>query len=178
MPRNLIKRFLPNHEKVREHKHLQVFGDWLKSPNLWHLHRRSVAGAFFVGLFWAFVPFPFQMVGAAATAILFQVNLPISVALVWLTNPLTIPPMFYFAYLLGTWVLGIEATVTDFSLSVGWFESVFGEIWEPLLLGSLICGLTLGLLGYGGIRLFWRWRVVKAWRKRQAERSTNSPSTS
>lgn len=167
---------MPDHDAVRNHKHLRVFSRWLHHPNLWHLHRRGVAGAFFVGLFWAFMPMPFQMVGAAATAIAFQVNLPISVALVWLTNPITIPPVFYFAYLVGTWLLGIEATVSDFSLSFTWFEEVFHDIWEPLLLGSLICGTSLGAIGYGAMRMFWRWHVLNAWRRRQARRSSSSPS--
>jgi len=55
-----------------------------------------------VGLFCAFVPLPIQMLLAAAAAIIFRVNLPISVGLVWITNPVTIPPMFYFCYKVGT----------------------------------------------------------------------------
>ena len=105
MPKKFIKRHAPDKEAIRDHKYMRIFGKLLYDPNLWHLNRRSVSGAFAVGLFWAFIPIPFQMVTAAATAIPARVNLPISVALVWITNPITMPPMFYSTYRVGTWIL-------------------------------------------------------------------------
>ncbi|MEW8398672.1 MAG: DUF2062 domain-containing protein, partial [Candidatus Thiodiazotropha sp.] len=65
MPKRLIKSLLPHHEEVRNHKHLKLFGSLMHDPNLWHLNRHSVSGAFAVGIFMAFIPLPLQMVFAA-----------------------------------------------------------------------------------------------------------------
>ncbi|MDH5777262.1 MAG: DUF2062 domain-containing protein, partial [Gammaproteobacteria bacterium] len=82
MPKKFIQRYMPDHDKIRQHPHLnKMFGTLLHDPNLLHLNRRSVSGAFFIGLFMAFVPMPFQMVPAAALAIYFRTNLPISIGL-------------------------------------------------------------------------------------------------
>ncbi|MEJ2467045.1 MAG: DUF2062 domain-containing protein [Candidatus Thiodiazotropha sp.] len=160
MPKRLIKRLLPHHDKVRKHKHLQVFGKLLHDANLWHLNRHSASGGFAVGLFMAFVPLPFQMVMAAAAAIIFRVNLPISVALVWITNPLTIPPIFFFAYLVGTWVVGAPPQAEPFHFTLEWIEhGGLNEIWLPLLLGSFICGTVASVTGYLLILWIWRWRA-------------------
>ena len=113
---------MPDHEKLRAHPHLnKIFGKLLHDPNLLHLNRRSVSGAFFVGLFMAFVPLPTQMIFAAGVAIWLRVNLPISVGLVWITNPITIPPMFYFAYKVGAWILNEPVMEWQFELSWDWF---------------------------------------------------------
>lgn len=40
-----------------------------------------------VGAFYAFVPFPWQMLLAAITALWLRFNLPVAVAMVWITNP-------------------------------------------------------------------------------------------
>jgi uncharacterized protein len=179
MPKRLIKRFLPHHEKMRKHKHLQIFGTLLHDANLWHLNRHSASGGFAVGLFMAFVPLPFQMVLAAGAAIIFRVNLPLSVALVWLTNPVTIPPVFFFAYLVGTWVLGSPPEMEAFKFSLAWLEhGGLNTIWEPLLVGCLICGATASVLGYCLILWLWRWRVIEKWKtrrlKHKSDNSTNS----
>jgi len=176
MPKKFLKRFIPKREIIKNHRHLRVFGQLLHDSNLWHLNRRSVAGAFFWGLFWACIPMPAQMLAAAASAIFCRVNLPISVALVWLTNPLTMPPVFYFNYLVGSWLLRTPVAVKDFQFNLAWFESVAEQIWEPLLVGSLFCGVVTGVFGYLGMRAFWRWHVIRQLRQRQASRST--PSTS
>lgn len=170
MPKHLIKRFTPNHETIRNHKHLKVFGQLLHDPNLWHLNRRSVAGAFAVGLFWAFIPIPFQMVAAAATAIPVRVNMPISVALVWITNPLTMPPLFYFNYLVGTWIMGNPVSNGDFEPTMEWFSHSMGSIWQPLYLGSLVCALIAALIGYLSIRGLWRMHIISNWKNRRGSK--------
>jgi hypothetical protein len=170
MPKKFIKRFMPDHRKVREHKYLKMFGTLLHDPNLWHLNRRSVAGAFANGLFMAFVPIPFQMVLAAIAAIIARVNLPISVGLVWLTNPITMPPMFYGTYVFGAWLLGREPGKFHFELSFEWLLSELSHIWQPFLLGCFVTGTIASLLGYVTIRLLWRYHIVKTWRERIAKR--------
>ncbi len=174
MPRRLLKQHLPDPKVICDHKHLQIFGNCLKDPNLWHLNRRSVSGAFAAGLFWAMIPIPFQMIAAAATAILARVNLPISVVLVWLTNPLTMPPIFYCNYVVGTWLLPRHEPIRDMELTLEWFAHSMGEIWQPLYLGSVVVGLVLAAIGYGIMRLYWRWHVVRQYRRRQQGRNTPS----
>lgn len=174
MPRRLIKRFTPDHETVRNHKYLKIFGALLHDPNLFHLNRRSVSGAFFVGLLCAFTPIFPQMLTAAALAIIFRVNLPISVALVWLTNPVTIPPMFYFCYMIGNWLLGTEPTIEQFKMDIKWFESILGQIWEPLLVGGVVTGLVVGGISYLVIRGLWRWYVINQYRKRKTRKNNGN----
>lgn len=171
MPKRLIKRYMPDHKKIREHKHLQFFGDHLHNPNLWHLNRQSVSGAFAVGLFCAYIPVPFQMVIAAAMAVLFCVNLPISAALVWITNPITMPALFYFAYLVGSKIMRVPDTVENIDFSVEGLLSGLGEIWQPFLLGCLISGTILALLGYVAIKLLWRINVINRWNRRKKRRT-------
>jgi uncharacterized protein (DUF2062 family) len=179
MPKKLIKRLMPNHDRIRSHKHLKVFGTLLHAPNLFHLNRRSASGAFAVGLFCAFVPLPGQMIMAAAAAILLRVNLPLSVALVWLTNPITVPPMFYGAYRLGAWLMGREFHEIESELSMEWLAGEMGQIWEPLLLGSLILGTLSAIIGYLTIRGLWRLHIIshlKERKLRRAERKVNRES--
>ena len=166
MPKHLLKRYFPHPHVVRQHKHLRFLARFLEDPNLFHMNRRSVSGAFASGLFWAMIPMPTQMIAAAFTAIVVRINLPISVALVWLTNPLTMPPFFYFNYLVGTWILGTPPDVGEFQLSVEWIAEQLDAIWVPLYFGSLVVGVICGLLGYIGMRGYWRWHVIHRYRKR------------
>ena len=94
MPRRFIKRYMPHPERIKASRSLRFLGDLIHDPNLWHLNRHSVSRAMAIGLFWALIPMPLQMLAAAACAIPARANLPIAVGLVWLTNPLTMPVVF------------------------------------------------------------------------------------
>jgi len=171
MPKQLIKRWMPDQQTLKQHKHLRLFGNLLLDANLWHLNRRSAAGAFAVGLFMAWVPVPFQMLLAAGGAILCRVNLPLSVALVWLSNPFTMPPLFYGAYLVGCQLLGHPMQQIEIEFTWQWLASVFQTVAPPLLLGSLVLALLSSLLGYALIRTFWRISTVRQWQKRKVART-------
>lgn len=162
---------MPSHTQVKEHKYLQIFGNALHEPNLWHINRRSMAGAFAVGLFFAWVPMPSQMVMAAAAAIVFRTNLALSVALVWITNPVTIPPLFYFAYLVGTWVIGTPPQQFEFQLSFQWLTSELISSWKPFLTGCLILATVSSVLGYLTVSQLW----VYAVRRQRSKRTGKSP---
>ena len=174
MPKKFIKRYMPDHEVIRNNPQLnKMFGTLLHDPNLLHLNRRSVSTAFLVGLFMAFVPVPFQMLLAAAGAIIFRCNLPISVGLVWVSNPITMPPLFYFCYVVGTWILGTEEQHFDFELSWEWLANGLGAIWEPFLLGCAVVGIISGVTGYFAIRLMWRLHIIQQIKARRERRKTN-----
>lgn len=174
MPRKFIKRYMPEPEKIRQQKSLGFLAKYLADPGLWTLTRDSVAGAFSVGLFLAFLPLPFQMLLAAMLAIFFRVNLPISVGMVWVTNPITMPPVFYGCYLLGAWILDIPPATPSEGI-LDWISSKFGVIWKPLLLGCFIASVTAATLSNIAVRLVWRWHVSSTWVKRQRKRLPPPP---
>ncbi|MCL1096263.1 DUF2062 domain-containing protein [Shewanella kaireitica] len=166
MPKKLLERFMPKPETLRNHKNLRMFGDLLLKPNLWALNRRSAPGAFAVGLFVAWIPMPFQMVLAAALAILFNVNLPLAVALVWVTNPVTMPFMFYVAYILGAKLLGNPPQEFAFEATWQWVESSIETIGPSFLLGCLVLGALFAITSYFTIRTLWKYSVLFKWKSR------------
>ncbi|MDQ7002853.1 MAG: DUF2062 domain-containing protein, partial [Ghiorsea sp.] len=131
MPRKLLKKYMPDPETIKNNKYLRVFGSLLHAKELWHFSRHTIAKAFAVGLFVGWIPVPFQMVIAAGGAILFRANLPMSVALVWITNPFTMPPMFYAAYKIGAMVMGLSEVPFEMELSLDWLINGALLIWQP-----------------------------------------------
>lgn len=160
MPKKFIRKYLPDPHTIREHKSLQIFGTLLHDANLWHLNRKSVSSAFAVGLFFMWMPVPFQMALAAGVAIIVRSNLPISVALVWLSNPVTMPPLFYFAYKLGALMLGSPVSEFSFELSMEWLSSEMSAIWKPFLLGCFTLAVFSSAAGFAGMRLLWRLHII------------------
>lgn len=170
MPKKFIQKLLPDPAAVKSNRALQLFGKILHEPNLWHLNRRSACGAFSIGLFFAFWPVPFQMWLSAAVAIPFRANLPLSVATVWVTNPFTMPPIFYGAYLLGSTVLGVESQPFHFEPTWEWIVNSLSTIGPAFLTGCAICSVVCSFLGYHALNWLWRLSVIKEWQKRRDDR--------
>ena len=167
MPRRFLRKWMPTRERLHSHRLLRIFGALLHQQNLWHLNRDSVSRAFAIGVFWAAIPMPFQMIPAAACAIWLRGNIALSVALVWLTNPITMPPVFYGEYVLGSWLLGTRIHFEDFSLSWEWIERNFELLWKPLYLGAVLSGIIASATSYFAVRGLWRWNIVRKLKARR-----------
>jgi hypothetical protein len=107
---------------------------------------------------------PFQMLLAAPSAIIFSANLPVAVALVWITNPITMPPIFYACYKLGAWILGVGIK-QNFVMSFEYVWQVFDVIWQPFLLGCLIVSVMSSVIGYFSIQLVYQLKIYQRLKK-------------
>ncbi|MFV2032133.1 MAG: DUF2062 domain-containing protein [Gammaproteobacteria bacterium] len=173
MIKRLFKKYLPHPDIVTKSRWTQLLGPRLKQPNLWHINRKSCSGAVAVGVFSAFIPFPVQMLAAAIFAIVLRYNILVSVVTTWVSNPLTIVPMYYFNYLVGSSILGTRADNFNFELSFGWLVSGLLEIWQPFLLGCLVVGSIASLVSFLTVRILWRYRIWTHLKLRRDRRNKN-----
>ncbi|MEC8442979.1 MAG: DUF2062 domain-containing protein [Pseudomonadota bacterium] len=178
MPKKLFKRLFPSPEQVKRKRSLRFLSPLFSKPNLWHVNRRAVARAFLIGVFTAFLPLPFQMGIAAFLAFYINANVPISIGLVWISNPVTIPPIFYFTYLLGSELLGVPPGDFTIELSWHWVLHELSRIWAPLFVGSLTAGIILAVLAYFTMHLVWRAQVIHNWKQRKLKRQRRDASES
>ena len=161
MPRKIIRRFLPDLKSLLDQRSRRWLGSLSHDPNLLHLNRHSVSLAVFIGIFCAFIPLPIQTLLAIAMCFWLGANLPLAMIIIWISNPLTIPPMFFLTYKLGSYILNTQVSGFSVDLSWQWFAELGSDILLPLFLGSVICGTVLGLIGYFFILSLWRWQVIK-----------------
>lgn len=182
MPRKFLKKYLPSHESIRQNRFVSYFGALLQHPNLWHLHRRSVAGGVAAGLFAGLIPGsnPVQFFFATLFSVWFKVNLPLAAFVTLYSNPFTIVPLYLVAFTLGKWVTGskldtlqmLDSTLLDKNLSE-WlpiltdYLAVYGK---PLVVGLVLLAALLAVSGYLLVRIAWRVYIVHAWRKRARTR--------
>ncbi|MAX98648.1 MAG: ATP-binding protein [Oceanospirillaceae bacterium] len=170
MPKKFLQKYFPSPEQVQSNPSLKLLAPLFAKPNLFHVNRHSVSRAFLVGLFCAFLPLPFQMGIAALMAFYANANMPMSIGLVWITNPFTMAPIFYATYRFGTWLLNTPPNPFSIELSVQWVLSELGNIWQPLFAGSMVSGVICGVGGYIAIQIIWRRHVVQNWERRRISR--------
>ena len=167
MPVKLIKKLFPNMNQLQNNSYLvSVFGDMMHRQNLWHINRNSISRGVAIGFFCAFIPIPMQILLAILLAIFLRGNIAISAISVWVSNPLTITPMFYFCYELGALLLGTESNIFVFEFTWDWIKTSFISVWKPFLLGCIICACSAAMIGYFSVRLYWRYYVISYWRQR------------
>ncbi|MBS3666867.1 MULTISPECIES: DUF2062 domain-containing protein [Halomonadaceae] len=170
MPRRFLQRYMPKPDTIRKQRSLRFMAPLIADPGLWLLTRRSVANAFSVGVFCAMLPIPFQMVVAALGARITRCNLALSVGLVWITNPLTMPLFFYGNYRIGTFILGAPVREAPSRISTRWIAEQMHDIMPALVVGSLVTAVVLAIVVNIGIRLIWRWHVSHNWKRRRHKR--------
>ena len=159
MPRKLIKKYLPHPVVIAENRFIKLLGPRLQNPGLWHINRKSFSCAIAAGVFFAFMPIPGQMLLVAITAIIFRFNILVAVSTVWISNPLTFAPMFYFCYRIGAAILDIHINGFSFELSLHWLMTGLMDIWQPFLLGCFVVAVVSAIFSYLLMQVLWRYHV-------------------
>ncbi|QDU05264.1 hypothetical protein V6x_50000 [Gimesia chilikensis] len=122
----------------------------------------SIALGTAIGMFIALTPtVGIQMLMVVCVAFLtrplFRFNQVASLITVYISNPLTIVPIYWFDYKVGTLFVGGSLTQKDFARILefegfsGWWETVkqlLLEVGSPLIIGSLVVGTFFGLITY------------------------------
>ena len=184
MLRRLCRKYLPSHETVRSNRYIARFGPWLRHHNLWHLHRRSVAGGVAAGLFAGLIPGsnPVQFTAGALLAIAGKVNLPVAMLVTLYSNPFTIVPLYFVAFKLGQLALlqsggtlpplALELEGTGFA---EWLPAALrwlGSVGKPLAIGLPLLATSLAVAGYFTVDWTWRLSVRCAWASRRRRRQS------
>lgn len=147
------------------------FRHLLHDHRLWSIRRKTVVPAFSLGLFIAFLPFPGHMLTAALSAIPMRINIPVATLSTFACNPLTVGPMYFFAYQLGAWLLNIPEQPFEFEFSIRWVTHTFITIWQPMLLGCVLLGAVTALIGYVFLDRLWRASIADYKAKKRRARN-------
>src|SRR5258707_631160 len=156
-----LRRHIPTRESIHRYRLLRPFAHHLSKHELWRLHRRSVPRAVALGLgIGIIIPFMHTVI-AALLAIPLRANVAVAAAFTLVVNPLTIPPMYYAAYRIGSWELHHDSPLVNSATA----EQVSGELarflfWiheasGPIAVGIRTIAAVAAAVAYGGSALLW-----------------------
>lgn len=164
MLRKWLKR-ISNKNFINQHASLRKLKNHLQDPNLWSINSVSLARGVSLGILVAFIPLPFQMIIAALLSMIFRANLPVAVALTWITNPITFIPINLLVYHVGSLILGtsngatISTPVWDFSSLPAFWDSLISWISHlsyVYLIGLSIVAISAAVVSYFLVVILWR----------------------
>lgn len=178
-------RWLPKKERLLQARFIRPFARYLDHPELWHLERESVARGAALGLFFGVLIPVAQFLFAAILAIFLRGNLAVAAAATLITNPLTVPPIYWAAYRVGQWLLSdrsadavavTQAVAGAIALSAerasearGWLEGAWYWVTSagaPLIVGLLTLAVVAGVAGYVVVQVGWSVGLVLRQRAR------------
>jgi uncharacterized protein (DUF2062 family) len=140
------------------------FDDYIRKYNIstefLAVNRKMVSRAMLVGFFFAFIPMPLQMVAVLAVLPFFRFNALIGIAIVWITNPITMPFIYYVEYLTGNMLL-MRESISGIELSVEWFTNNIDDIFIPLYVGAFFYSIVSAIFFYYLVNWLWIGSVHK-----------------
>src|SRR4249919_23841 len=168
-----ITRHIPTRETVHRHRLLRPFAPHLGHSSLWRMTRRSVPRGVALGLFVAVIIPVMHTAIAALLAIPARANVAVAAIFTLVVNPITIPPLYYAAYRIGSWELHHDGTLvnpaaaerfsSELSRLLFWIHQASGSI----AIGVLTIATASAVFGYLGSALVWRFWAWNRWKNRQ-----------
>jgi uncharacterized protein (DUF2062 family) len=115
--------------------------------DLWRLERRRVALGVAIGAFFGILLPLGQTLPAVALAIFVRANLPVAVLGTFVSNPLTIAPLYAGAYAAGAALLGMPVALPEEGLAA---------VGKPLLIGTALLALAAAAAAWLITETLWR----------------------
>ena len=132
-------------KKMGRSKQVKPFLEKYKIPSEYlSVNRKMTSKAVLVGLFIAFIPMPMQMLAVVFMIPFIKFNVTIALLMCWITNPITMPFIYYIEYKLGSFILDIKMMPVKMTLE--WFSSTINNIFIPLYTGALLFSILSSLL--------------------------------
>lgn len=160
-----FKRILPAPEKLKNRLMLKLFLQRFSHAQIWQVNRHSIAAGMAVGLFFGNLPIPVQMPCAAIVAIFWRCNVPTAVFSTFFSNPLTMAPIYYGNYRLGSWLIG-GGLPAGAHFNFANLASLGGRVLVALYTGSVVMGLISAVIGFLIVRVLWRLSLVREHKQR------------
>ena len=170
MPRRFFRKFAFKRHELTEQRFVAPFRHLLHDQNLWGIRRKTVVPALAWGVFVGFLPIPGHVLVAVLGSIVMRCNVPVAALATFISNPLTIGPIFYFCYLVGADLLGWNLEPPEVELSIEWLRSTFAYVWQPLVLGSVFVGSIAALIAFVILDALWRFSIADYKSRKRSKR--------
>ncbi|MFA5455047.1 MAG: DUF2062 domain-containing protein [Sulfurimonas sp.] len=123
------------------------------------INRKMIANGIAVGVFVSLIIMPMQTLIILLVMPFIRFNIPIAVAVTWLSNPFTTPFILYTEYTTGSFLLGMQPTEVEITLE--WFIKNPKSIFVPLYAGTAFYSIIGSILAYYFVNRIWRSSVKK-----------------
>ncbi|KKC27671.1 DUF2062 domain-containing protein [Sphingomonas sp. SRS2] len=177
---NWWRRNAPTRESLEEVRWLRPFAHRVLEPSLWRFPRRSVPRGVALGLIVGiFLMIPgLQIIGAALLALPCRANVPIAVAMTFLSNPATTPFILYLSIIVGnrfvhsTADIGTVAAMIEHGASMGeWAAWLASSAAPALVMGLFVISVVSATIGYLLSSCLWRAWISHKWTLRGRHRT-------
>ena len=174
MPRRFFRRFALKRHELTEQRFIAPIAHWLHDHQLWGIRRKSAVPAVAWGVFVGWMPVPGHVLIAILGSLLIRCNIPVAALATFISNPVTVGPMYYFSYRVGARLLGLQTEPFAIELSINWLQTTFATIWQPLLLGSVLVGSICSLIAYVLLDVLWRSSISDYKSRKRSDRQRRS----
>jgi len=157
-----LRRQVPSKDTILAQPWLRPVRPYLSDDRLWALERHSVAKGVAMGLFMGLLLPVAQFLFAVVGATVIRGHVAISAACTLVTNPLTVPPIYWAAYEIGDWLVPGPFTL-DLApaQAIGWLGTA--ATWlvthgMPLMTGLFVLAVAASVLGFVAVHMLWKRR--------------------
>ena len=167
------QRNMPTREQMERSRFIRPFAGRVLRSELWRFTRRSVPRGVALGmLVGIIVPFA-QILFASLLCLSVRANVPVAALTTFVTNPLTTPLIWVFAYKVGSWILQVDAMTAIAPVNSAMEHSQFDDMLQWLTgatlvtaFGLVVVAVVAASVSYLLTSFGWRWWIARKRRTR------------